>query len=175
MNSKKEINNKKKKIIIKILITAILLMIVLGIFAGVLIYKTIGTDKQNGNVNVNTLYIEEKYNEEQNNEIITVELENQNNQNIADDNKEEQLKNTNTNANVGTKPKNVESTYYIKVNNQANVVTIYKKDKAGKYTVPVKAMVCSIGTATPTSGVYSISDKYTWRLLERKCIWTVCL
>ena len=57
---------------------------------------------------------------------------------MFDDNKEEQLKNTNTNANVGTKPKNVESTYYIKVNNQANVVTIYKKDKAGKYTVPEK-------------------------------------
>ena len=27
-------------------------------------------------------------------------------------------------------------------------------------------MVCSIGDATPVSGVYSISDKYTWRLLE---------
>ncbi len=27
-------------------------------------------------------------------------------------------------------------------------------------------MICSIGTATPKSGVYSISDKYTWRKLE---------
>lgn len=27
-------------------------------------------------------------------------------------------------------------------------------------------MICSIGTATPSSGVYSISDKYTWRKLE---------
>lgn len=55
--------------------------------------------------------------------------------------------------------------YYIKVNNQANVVTIYKKDANGKYTIPYKAMVCSIGTATPTDGVYRTSDKYTWRKL----------
>ncbi len=27
-------------------------------------------------------------------------------------------------------------------------------------------MICSIGAATPTSGVYPISDKYTWRKLE---------
>ena len=55
--------------------------------------------------------------------------------------------------------------YYIKVNNQANVVTIYKKDSNGYYTVPCKAMVCSIGTSTPESGVYKTSDKYTWRKL----------
>jgi lipoprotein-anchoring transpeptidase ErfK/SrfK len=55
--------------------------------------------------------------------------------------------------------------YYIKVNNQANVVTIYKKDADGYYTIPCKAMVCSIGTATPESGVYKTSDKYTWRKL----------
>lgn len=27
-------------------------------------------------------------------------------------------------------------------------------------------MICSIGAATPNSGTYSISDKYTWRKLE---------
>lgn len=59
-----------------------------------------------------------------------------------------------------------ETPYYIKVNNQANVVTIYKKDSKGEYTVPVKAMICSIGTATPESGVYTMSDKYTWGLLQ---------
>ena len=32
--------------------------------------------------------------------------------------------------------------------------------------MPIKAMVCSIGTATPSSGVYPMTDKYTWRLLE---------
>ena len=57
-------------------------------------------------------------------------------------------------------------TYYIKVNYGANVVTIYKKDNSGKYTVPVKAMVCSSGKATPTSGTYKMSNKYRWHQLE---------
>lgn len=56
--------------------------------------------------------------------------------------------------------------YYIKINYTANVVTIYTKDSAGKYTVPVKAMVCSTGTATPRSGVYRISDQYRWHQLN---------
>ena len=58
--------------------------------------------------------------------------------------------------------KKATSPYYIKVNYGANTVTIYKKDKNGKYTVPVKAMVCSCGTYTPTSGTYKISSKYRW-------------
>ncbi len=52
--------------------------------------------------------------------------------------------------------------YYIKINYQAQVVTIYKKDKNGKYTIPVRACVCSTGAATPTSGVYRLSWKTTW-------------
>lgn len=59
------------------------------------------------------------------------------------------------------------NTYYIKINNQANVVTIYTKDEAGNYTVPYKAMICSIGTATPAAGsIYTIPggkwDRWTW-------------
>ena len=54
------------------------------------------------------------------------------------------------------------SPYYIKVNYGANTVTIYKKDKDDNYTVPVKAMVCSCGTYTPTSGTYKTSNKYRW-------------
>ena len=52
--------------------------------------------------------------------------------------------------------------YYIKVNNQCNVVTIYVKDSKGNYTVPKKAMLCSIGTSTPVSGVYKTKDKAPW-------------
>lgn len=57
--------------------------------------------------------------------------------------------------------------YYIKINNHANVVTIYTKDEAGNYTVPYKAMICSIGTATPAAGsIYTIPggkwDRWTW-------------
>ena len=52
--------------------------------------------------------------------------------------------------------------YYIKVNYGAQVVTVYTKDANGKYTNPVKAMVCSTGTYTPTSGVYRTLGKGNW-------------
>lgn len=56
--------------------------------------------------------------------------------------------------------------YFIKVNREANVVTVYAKDDAGEYTVPVKAMVCSVGlnNGTPT-GTFTTSTKYEWRAL----------
>lgn len=56
--------------------------------------------------------------------------------------------------------------YYIKVNYGAQVVTIYQKDSEGNYTVPVKAMVCSTGVATPKSGVYSIPARWEWLRLK---------
>ena len=53
--------------------------------------------------------------------------------------------------------------YYVKVNRQQNVVTVYALDSDGYYTKPVKAMVCSVGKddGTPT-GTYETSDKHTW-------------
>ncbi len=54
------------------------------------------------------------------------------------------------------------SSYYIKVNYGANVVTIYTTDTDGNYTVPIKAMVCSTGTATPRSGTYRIQSRWEW-------------
>lgn len=56
--------------------------------------------------------------------------------------------------------------YYIKVNRQANCITVYTLDENGEYTVPYKAMTCSTGlyNATP-KGVYQISTKYRWREL----------
>lgn len=56
------------------------------------------------------------------------------------------------------------SPYYIKVNKQQNCVTVYEKDKAGKYTKPVKAMACSTGPDTPL-GTYNTLIKYRWKLL----------
>lgn len=55
--------------------------------------------------------------------------------------------------------------YLIKVNKQQNVITIYEKDKDGKYTVPVKALLCSVGNATPI-GTFKTPVKYRWRLLD---------
>lgn len=52
-----------------------------------------------------------------------------------------------------------DSPYYIKVNNEANVVTIYGKDENGYYSVPIKAMICSTGEVTPPSWRYP-SNKY---------------
>ena len=55
--------------------------------------------------------------------------------------------------------------YWIKVNYSANTVTIYSKDANGNFTVPVRAMVCSTGAATPRSGVYRTPQKARWGVL----------
>ena len=54
--------------------------------------------------------------------------------------------------------------YLIKVNRKQCVVTIYEKDETGKYTIPVKAMLCSPGWDTPL-GTFKTPEKYRWRLL----------
>ena len=57
--------------------------------------------------------------------------------------------------------------YYITVNRTQNEVVVYQKDAAGEFTVPFKAMVCSVGKddATPL-GTYDISDKFVWAYLS---------
>lgn len=70
-----------------------------------------------------------------------------------------------------TTPKTVKqsnSAYHIAVNRAQNMVVIYKKDDKGEYTVPVKAMTCSVGRKgheTPR-GDYTLSDKYKWACLS---------
>ncbi|NLK28854.1 MAG: L,D-transpeptidase family protein [Clostridiales bacterium] len=57
--------------------------------------------------------------------------------------------------------------YLIKVNRVHNTITVYEKDEKGRYSIPVKAMVCSVGVAgTPTPlGTYQTQAKYRWKLL----------
>jgi lipoprotein-anchoring transpeptidase ErfK/SrfK len=55
--------------------------------------------------------------------------------------------------------------YHFKVNISANTVTVYDKDENGKYTKPIKAMICSTGKATPKSGTYKTSASYRWLTL----------
>lgn len=55
--------------------------------------------------------------------------------------------------------------YYVRINYSVNVVTVYTQDSDGNYTIPVKAMVCSTGKATPRSGVYKTSTKWRWAAL----------
>lgn len=93
----------------------------------------------------------ENTNNETNNTSNTIEKPNVNNT----------LNNTNNNNTINNTTQ-ITPTYYIKVNYTANTVTIYTKDSAGNYTVPYKAMICSTGTATPTSGVYPIQLKWEW-------------
>lgn len=53
--------------------------------------------------------------------------------------------------------------YYIKVNRQKNCVTVYTYNDIGKYTVPVRAMICSTGADNATvTGEFSIGGKYRW-------------
>lgn len=54
--------------------------------------------------------------------------------------------------------------YLIKVNKKMCTVTVYQQDTRGKYTVPVKAMLCSTGAETPL-GTFKTPEKYRWRLL----------
>ena len=62
-------------------------------------------------------------------------------------------------------PVQASSPYHIKINKQQNCVTIYAKDKDGKYTKPVKAMICSTGYATPL-GTFSLKEKIRWHVLD---------
>lgn len=91
----------------------------------------------------------------------TIDIEDLPQNEINTENKKEENKNDNKTTNKAST-----SPYYIKVNYGAQVVTIYKKDNNGNYTVPAKAMVCSTGIATPTSGVYKIPARWEWLHLQ---------
>lgn len=56
--------------------------------------------------------------------------------------------------------------YSIKVNRQMNCVTVYTYDSKGKYTIPVKAMVCSCGLNKGTIlGDFKIYFQKEWNAL----------
>lgn len=62
-------------------------------------------------------------------------------------------------------PMPANGSYYITVNVQANTVTVYTLDEKGYYSIPCKAMICSTGPATPTSGVYDLGEQHRWHYL----------
>lgn len=148
---------EKKKIYI-ILSIIIAILIISGIvYINIKETKTIETDGQ---------VIEEENIEEEaevdENEINEIGDENEPvNENIIDENEVKESK-----VEDEKEVKENKNKYYVKVNNTANVVTIYTKDAEGNYTVPVKAMICSIGTATPKSGKYKLNGtKHRWHTL----------
>ncbi len=98
------------------------------------------------------------------NDVLYVEIDentiNSNNEenNIAVNNEEE---NTNT-ENTDKKPATGGTRYRLEVNCEQNVVNVYEKDENGEYTNCVKVMLCSIGTATPMTGTYSLKKYGGW-------------
>ena len=145
--------------------------IILIIFIILLIIITIISSKKNKNSNTNTSLnpvqsniesAENNYSDSSEKTVVVVLSEDSNSESTSISSYTSSMLSSSS----STKSENNNtSPYYIKVNNACNVVTIYGKDSNGKYTVAKKAMICSIGTSTPTSGVYSTSDKYVWRKL----------
>lgn len=151
-------NNKQKSIIIGIIILVIATILIISTMSiiDIINKKAKQVAKDIENINEETIGEVDLDDEVLNVEDIS-ELENI----VFEENTIENSTTDKTNKNTSNS-----STYYIKVNYGAQVTTIYKKDSDGNYTVPVKAMVCSTGIATPKSGVYKIPYKYRWLGLQ---------
>ena len=155
---KKIIIKDKKKMLTttSILITIIL---IIALITAINIRRNINQTTQTDGQAIEETNIEDNKEETVENEILeeTEPLD----ENVIDENAIKESKVTNEN-----QVKESTNKYYVKVNNQANVVTIYTKDSEGNYTVPVKAMICSIGTSTPTGGKYKLNGtKHRWHTL----------
>lgn len=149
-----------------LILTAIVLVTILG-FSIFGLVKAINNKKE-AKVAINMqdeiddeTHIEEGIEQEEEINIDELEEYAPEEENNTTQNNDVQNNNTSSNSN-GTKNTNSGKKYYIKVNNGANVVTVYTQDDSGEYTVPVKAMVCSTGTATPKSGKYAIKGRWEW-------------
>lgn len=59
-----------------------------------------------------------------------------------------------------------QSSYRLKVNKQANVVTVYAKDGDNGYIIPVKCFLCSCGGANTPEGTFNTPGKYRWHTLD---------
>lgn len=164
---KRKLKKEVKVVILLMLMLLITILITTSVFTKKIINESDSLNNTiDNNVNEN---IAQKEDDDDVIKVIIDEPQNEKNTENDNQNSEENVDNQDNNNKENKDNKDdklSKDTYYIKVNNKANVVTIYKKDSKGKYTVPVKAMLCSIGTATPKSGVYKTSDKYTWRLLQ---------
>ena len=174
---------KKKKNIIIILIAICIVTVI-----GIIFFKhskkiETSTTSEPEEQNYSKEIEENSYNDIINNSVSNEiknevkEVKNEVNENIISNenqnkknNNENKQNNTSNDKNEvqqsSTKYPTGKTKYYIKVNYGANAVTIYKKDENGYYSIPVKAMVCSCGTATPKSGVYKTSKGYEWGTLE---------
>ena len=132
--------------------------VTIGVWEYIFYKKTVEANASLLNINlesVSALNSEKDENIIQNANEIETELENEDELKKKNEEEYEKLKKENKISSEVDK-------YYIKVNYGAQVVTVYTKDSNGNYTVPVRAMVCSTGTYTPTSGTYRTLAKGNW-------------
>lgn len=150
-------NQTNKLLIILVSVLIILLIIAVIMFSAVLrktdknVKEEQTAFKDNKSNVIDIEKIEEK------NEVLVAYLDGQ--QNSIDSN----VVVIGTDKELNNNVENNTSPYYIKVNVQSNVVTIYKKDGNGKYNIPLKAMICSCGAATPVEGTYSLKKYNNWK------------
>lgn len=57
-----------------------------------------------------------------------------------------------------------QDSYQLRVNKELNCLTVFAKDGANGYIIPVKAMLTSVGDDTPL-GTFKTPEKYRWRLM----------
>lgn len=143
---------KKKLIIVSTIIVVVIAMI--SIFA----YLKFGRKT----VDVTSHGYESSNNDIESNTFDAELSENEIDENIIEENKikdNEIVNNTTTNNQTTNKNNNSNGTKYkLEINCTANVVNVYEKDENGDYTKCVKVMLCSVGSATPHSGTYSLKQ-----------------
>ncbi|CCZ55973.1 putative uncharacterized protein [Clostridium sp. CAG:1219] len=150
--------NKKRVLAIGTMSVLIILLLILGV---VLVNKNKPIETMS-NVDVYEENFDEVKLEDdlENQDIKSIdELEEVKEEVVEEEKKEEE--NSQTANNTDDKKMVSNKRFYIKVNNQTNTVTVYSKNQNGDYE-PLKAMVCSVGTYTPTSGKYTIGSRWEW-------------
>lgn len=158
----------------RLIITTIVLLVIIILL---LIYYNYNIFKNNYSFEISAMPETESFDsdvsvEEPENEFIDIseldneesEQENSNSDSVTKSENSSQNSSTLDNSSTSSSSHKSSNTlpYYIKVNILGQVVTIYGKDNDGNYTKPIKAMVCSTGTYTPQSGIYSIPARWTW-------------
>lgn len=101
---------------------------------------------------------EDKTNVEESTNLENTEIQENVNEDELKKINEEEIKKAEEEAKKNGQNVNTKSKYFIRVNIQSQVINVYTYDKNGKYTVPVKAFVCSTGSQTPSSGTYTMAS-----------------
>lgn len=116
-----------------------------------------GYETNSNDTTTNTLIVDVTKNEINENTIVE--------NNVIDNN----VANNTTSQNNNKTNNSGTTKYKLEVNCTANVVNVYEQDENGEYTKCVKVMLCSIGSATPHSGTYSLKKyggaSWRWRAL----------